>query len=256
MDQFVKIHKSFFDTRAWLRVRKFSAIEAFIDLYQMASYPTVKRDQTMLMSRGQLLIDCTELLEKWQWSSSSFYLFFDKLVNEGFITKSSHGGFMLVTILHYERPFDAVLPQVTAVVDYKRELIDMGIPYWNDQLNIGLPVTYATQNLVTAWMMCRRGHTAEHVCSSFKGYNDHKGHWADMRVNKMWSMTRFLELDGGINVDRFGIVESPITVQEPAKPKTICPICQNTGLQYITEKRNGKTHRKAVVCKCQRELCL
>ena len=79
----VRLERSMRYDPLWMKERKFSQFEAFLDLYMGASgidrSITYKR-KSFALKRGQLIVSQRELAGRWQWSRGSVENFLHKLV--------------------------------------------------------------------------------------------------------------------------------------------------------------------------------
>jgi len=79
----VRLERSIRYDPLWMKERKFSQFEAFLDLYMGASgidrSITYKR-KSFALKRGQLIVSQLELAGRWQWSRGSVRNFLRKLV--------------------------------------------------------------------------------------------------------------------------------------------------------------------------------
>jgi DNA-binding transcriptional regulator YhcF (GntR family) len=84
---FVKIDRRLFATDMWKESRKFSRIEAWLDLQQRAAY----RDGDGMM-RGDVVVSIRKTAAHWGWEKDAVLRFLRRLVREGLLAKTDRKG--------------------------------------------------------------------------------------------------------------------------------------------------------------------
>lgn len=98
---FIGVPRAIFSSTYWNTERKFTPIEAYLDLLQMATFGNKPKSyrykqQTILLQPGEFIASRTFLQDRWQWSDWIVRTFLDKLLLQQFLQQKRRYG---VTIL-------------------------------------------------------------------------------------------------------------------------------------------------------------
>lgn len=98
---YIKISRKLFHSDLWTERRRFSRVEAWIDILQKAAFKKIKIGQ-VVCQRGQLIVSNSDLSVAWGWGRGQVFRFLDELSEVGRITKQKLKFGTLITVCKYE----------------------------------------------------------------------------------------------------------------------------------------------------------
>jgi hypothetical protein len=110
MTGWIKLHRQFREHKFWPKRRRYSMLEAWLDLLMSANWQdskVMRGYQLIDVKRGQVFTSAVALAKRWKWNRKSIVLFLNLLKADTMADiKTSKGrdtGYTLITILNYEK---------------------------------------------------------------------------------------------------------------------------------------------------------
>ena len=98
---FIKIPRRLFETRGWNQRRRYTEVEATIDLYLMANARDRTEPNGLKLKKAQLITSYRELADRWLWPTMNASNFIKKLQRDGWITTTSTKSGTIITIIDF-----------------------------------------------------------------------------------------------------------------------------------------------------------
>ena len=102
---YIKLYRSIQDHWLFKEKRKFSKLEAWIDLLMMANHKDSKvviGNEVIEVKRGQRITSIRQLCERWGWSNTKVKQYLNLLEKEGMAITESDTKKTLITIVNYD----------------------------------------------------------------------------------------------------------------------------------------------------------
>lgn len=98
---FIKIPRRLFETRGWSQRRRYTEVEATIDLYLMANVRDRTEPNGLKLKKAQLITSYRELADRWLWPTMNANNFIKKLQRDGWISTTSTKSGTIITIIDF-----------------------------------------------------------------------------------------------------------------------------------------------------------
>lgn len=101
MSSFIKVPRSIFKSKAWLKEREFVIVEAYLDLLQRASFYSHRmpvHGSVVELGPHQLICSVNSLAEKWKWKVENVEYLLENLEELGALSRSFVCGVTVITL--------------------------------------------------------------------------------------------------------------------------------------------------------------
>lgn len=105
MEGYIKLYRKIKENKYWLEPRKFSKVEAWIDLLLRAGFKDkalLIGDVTLSLKAGQFVTSQVKLAEAWGWNRETVNKYLKRLKNDKQIDYKTSNKFTLITICNWD----------------------------------------------------------------------------------------------------------------------------------------------------------
>lgn len=105
MEGYIKLYRKIKENKYWLEPRKFSKLEAWLDLLLRAGFKDIALvigDRTLSLKAGQFVTSQVKLAEAWGWNRETVNKYLKRLKNDEQIGYKTSNKFTLITICNWD----------------------------------------------------------------------------------------------------------------------------------------------------------